>query len=199
MGCGGIKEKTPDDFKKDIEKLNELKSKIERTMEENKTKIDTVENEITKKNNEIKLGENDLRQNQFSYSDSEKKAKAKELFGFQQDRQRAQKRFDLLTANNENLKNNLNMVDSKIEEIRKHIQLMETDKIMEEIEIIDNGEILSRNIDNILRQQKKDEEYLDILEKGNKAFIGDIGYNSVDDYMKDILENKGNNEAPVAY
>ena len=199
MGCGGIKEKTPDDFKKDIEKLNELKSKIERTMEENKTKIDTVEKEITKKNNEIKLGENDLRQNQFSYSDSEKKAKAKELFGFQQDRQRAQKRFDLLTANNENLKNNLNMVDSKIEEIRKHIQLMETDKIMEEIEIIDNGEILSRNIDNILRQQKKDEEYLDILEKGNKAFIGDIGYNSVDDYMKDILENKGNNEAPVAY
>ena len=199
MGCGGIKEKTPDDFKKDIKKLDELKSKIERTMEENKTKIDTVENEITKKNNEIKQGENDLRQNQFSYSDSEKKAKAKELFGFQQDRQRAQKRFDLLTANNENLKNNLNMVDSKIEEIRKHIQLMETDKIMEEIEIIDNGEILSRNIDNILRQQKKDEEYLDILEKGNKAFIGDIGYNSVDDYMKDILENKGNNEAPVAY
>ena len=199
MGCGGIKEKTPDDFKKDIKKLDELKSKIERTMEENKTKIDTVENEKTKKNNEIKQGENDLRQNQFSYSDSEKKAKAKELFGFQQDRQRAQKRFDLLTANNENLKNNLNMVDSKIEEIRKHIQLMETDKIMEEIEIIDNGEILSRNIDNILRQQKKDEEYLDILEKGNKAFIGDIGYNSVDDYMKDILENKGNNEAPVAY
>ena len=139
-------------------------------MEENKTKIDTVENEITKKNNEIKQGENDLRQNQFSYSDSEKKAKAKELFGFQQDRQRAQKRFDLLTANNENLKNNLNIVDSKIEEIRKHIQLMETDKIMEEIEIIDNGEILSRNIDNILRQQKKDEEYLDILERHRQCY-----------------------------
>ena len=199
MGCGGIEEKTPDDFKKDIEKLNELKSKIERTIEENKTKIDTAEKEMTNKDNDIKKGENDLRQNQYSYSDAEKKAKAKELLIFQQDRKRAQKRYDLLSANNANLKNNLNMVDSKIDEIRKHIQLMETDNIMKEIDIIDNGEILRRNIDNILRQQKKDEEYLDILEKGNKAFIGDIGYNSVDDYMKHILENKGNNEAPVAY
>ena len=199
MGCGGIEEKTPDDFKKDIEKLNELKSKIGRTIEENKTKIDTAEKEMTNKDNDIKKGENDLRQNQYSYSDAEKKAKAKELLIFQQDRKRAQKRYDLLSANNENLKNNLNMVDSKIDEIRKHIQLMETDKVMEEIEIIDNGEILRRNIDNILKQQKKDEEYLDILEKGNIAIIGDLGYNSVDDYLKDILENKGNNDSPVAY
>ena len=199
MGCDGIKEKTPDDFKKDIEKLNELKSKIGRTIEENKTKIDTAEKEMTNKDNDIKKGENDLRQNQYSYSDAEKKAKAKELLIFQQDRKRAQKRYDLLSANNENLKNNLNMVDSKIDEIRKHIQLMETDKVIEEIEIIDNSEILRRNIDNILKQQKKDEEYLDILEKGNIAIIGDLGYNSVDDYLKDILENKGNNDAPVAY
>ena len=91
------------------------------------------------------------------------------------------------------------MVDSKIDEIRKHIQLMETDLVIKEIEIIDNSEILRRNIDNILKQQKKDEEYLDILEKGNIAIIGDLGYNSVDDYLKDILENKGNNDAPVAY
>ena len=91
------------------------------------------------------------------------------------------------------------MVDSKIDEIRKHIQLMETDLVIKEIEIIDNSEILRRNIDNILKQQKKDEEYLDILENGNIAIIGDLGYNSVDDYLKDILENKGNNDAPVAY
>ena len=94
MGCGGIKEKTPDDFKKDIEKLNELKSKIGRTMEENKTKIDTAEKEMTNKDNDIKKGENDLRQNQYSYSDAEKKAKAAESLIFQQDRKRAQKRYE---------------------------------------------------------------------------------------------------------
>ena len=55
---------------------------------------------MTNKDNDIKKGENDLRQNQYSYSDAEKKAKAKELLIFQQDRKRAQKRYDLLSAKN---------------------------------------------------------------------------------------------------
>ena len=199
MGCPVIKVKEEKDYNEDINKLKDLHKRIESTITENESTIEICEKGIAQKDNEIKQGENDLRQNQYSYSDSEKKAKAKNLFELKQDRQRVQKKLNLLKANNDNLQNNLTMVESKIEEIRNFIINRKTDNIIKEIGNIDTGEILKKNFENILEQQKRDIEIIEASKKLNKILLGDMEFNSLDDYMEHILKNEGNNDAPVAY
>ena len=199
MGCSGIKVKEEKDYNEDINKLNALHKRIESTITENESTIDICEKDIATKDNEIKQGENDLRQNQYSYSDLEKKAKAKNLFELRQERQRVQKKLNLLKANNDNLQNNLTMVESKIEEIRNFIINRKTDNIIKEIGNIDTGEVLRKNIENILEQQKRDIEIIEASKKLNKILLGDMEFNSLDDYMEHILKNDGNNDTLVAY
>ena len=196
MGClcppkPGIPEK--------INQLERLRSSVLSTIEVNKVKMETLENKIQQMDSEIKEGENDLRQNQYSYSEQEKKAKAKKLFDLQKDRQRAQKSLDLISANTENLKNNLTMIESKIAELKNYAQLKEGDDVMKGLGDIDTGEMLQKNIQDIMRQQGKDDEQLRILEGGIKAVNDDLGINSADDYLKQILGGNGTDGAPLAY
>ena len=196
MGClcppkPGIPEK--------INQLERLRSSVLSTIEVNKVKMETLEKKIQQMDSEIKAGENDLRQNQYSYSEQEQKAKAKKLFDLQKDRQRAQKRMELTSANNENLKNNLTMIDSKIDELTNYSQLNAGEQVMKEIGNIDTGDALQKNIAQIMRQQQKDDEQLRILEGGNRAVNADLGINSADDYLKQILGGNGTSGAPPAY
>ena len=196
MGClcppkPGIPEK--------INQLERLRNSVLSTIEVNKVKMETLENKIQQMDSEIKEGENDLRQNQYSYSEQEKKAKAKKLFDLQKDRQRAQKSLDLISANTENLKNNLTMIESKIAELKNYAQLKEGDDVMKGLGDIDTGEMLQKNIQDIMRQQGKDDEQLRILEGGNKAVNDGLGINSADDYLKQILGGNGTDGAPLAY
>ena len=196
MGClcppkPGIPEK--------INQLERLRNSVLSTIEVNKVKMETLENKIQQMDSEIKEGENDLRQNQYSYSEQEKKAKAKKLFDLQKDRQRAQKSLDLISANTENLKNNLSMIESKISELKNYAQLKEGDDVMKGLGDIDTGEMLQKNIQDIMRQQGKDDEQLRILEGGNRAVNDGLGINSADDYLKQILGGNGTDGAPPAY
>ena len=196
MGClcppkPGIPEK--------INQLERLRNSVLSTIEVNKVKMETLENKIQQMDSEIKEGENDLRQNQYSYSEQEKKAKAKRLFDLQKDRQRAQKSLDLISANTENLKNNLSMIESKISELKNYAQLKEGDDVMKGLGDIDTGEMLQKNIQDIMRQQGKDDEQLRILEGGTKAVNDGLGINSADDYLKQILGGNGTDGAPPAY
>ena len=143
MGCL-CPPKTEDDIPTKISKLRQLRSSVLSTIEVNKIKIEKAEKEIQKLDAEIKEGENDLRQNQYSYSEQEQKAKAKKLFDLQKDRQRAQKRMELTSANNENLKNNLTMIDSKIDELTNYSQLNAGEQVMKEIGNIDTGDALQK-------------------------------------------------------
>ena len=133
MGCLCPPKTKEDDIPTKISKLRKLRSSVLSTIEVNKIKIEKAEKEIQKLDAEIKEGENDLRQNQYSYSEQEQKAKAKKLFDLQKDRQRAQKRMELTSANNENLKNNLTMIDSKIDELTNYSQLNAGEQVMKEI------------------------------------------------------------------
>ena len=74
------------------------------------------------------------------------------------------------------------MVDSKIEETKNYIIMMKTDQTIKELAHINTREMLQK-----------------ILEKANKIIIGDIGFNSPDDYLKYVLEKKDNDGTPVAY
>ena len=191
MGC------TTSFVKEDpIIKLNKLRSQILSNIEVNKIKIEKAERDIAALDSKIKEGENDIRQNQYSYSDLEKKTKAKKLMDLQKDRSRAETSLNKLTAYNDALKTNLAAVESKVEEIRNNQQFREGNEVMNQIGDLDTGDILQENIQNMMAQQQKDMQNLRLLEQGNNAINSGLGIKDEDEYLKSLLGTGG---APPAY
>lgn len=191
MGCTGSSVKEDP-----VMKLNQLRSKVMSTIEINKIKIEKAEKDIQDLDAKIKQGENDIKQNQYSYSDQEKKAKVQKLMSLQKDRLRAETNLNKLNAYTEALKTNLSAVESKIEEIRNNQQFKEGNEIMNQIGDLDTGDILQQNIQNMMRQQQEDMQNLRLLENGNNAINSGLGIKNEDEYLKSLLGTAG---APPAY
>ena len=191
MGCTGSSVKEDP-----VVKLNKLRSQIMSTIEINKIKIEKAEKDIQDLDAKIKQGENDIKQNQYSYSDQEKKAKVQKLMSLQKDRLRAETNLNKLNAYTEALKTNLSAVESKIEEIRNNQQFREGNEIMNQIGDLDTGDVLQENIQNMMRQQQEDMQNLRLLENGNNAINSGLGLKNEDEYLKSLLGTGG---APPAY
>ena len=166
------------------------------TIEINKVKISGQEQQIQELDEQIKQLSNDLVQNQYSYSETEKLQKAQKIVELKTDRQRAQKSLDLLKANNENLKNNENMINSKIEEIKSFGTMNEQNKLMGQLADTDPTAALQQNLRDIMKQQQKDEEMIRALNVGNTAANSGVG--TADDLLKQLL-GSGTAGAPPAY
>ena len=191
MGC------TRSSVKEDpVLKLNKLRSQVMSNIEINKIKIEKNEKEIQELDAKIKQGENDIKQNQYSYSDSEKKSKIQSLMSLQKDRLRAENNLNKLRAYTEALKTNLSAVESKIEEIRNNQQFREGNEIMNQIGDLDTGDVLQENVQNMMRQQQEDMQNLRLLENGNNAINSGLGLKNEDEYLKSLLGTGG---APPAY
>lgn len=186
MGCTGSSVKEDP-----VVKLNKLRSQVMSNIEINKIKIEKAEKEIQDLDTKIKQGENDIRQNQYSYSDLEKKSKVQKLMSLQKDRLRAETNLNKLSAYTEALKTNLSAVESKIEEIRNNQQFREGNEIMNQIGDLDTGDVLQENIQNMMRQQQQDMQNLRVLENGNNAINSGLGIKNEDEYLKSLLGTAG--------
>ena len=179
-----------------IRQLNNLRNNVLTTIEINKVKISGQEQQIQEIDEQIKQLSNDLVQNQYSYSETEKLQKAQKIVELKTDRQRAQKSLDLLKANNENLKNNENMINSKIEEIKNFGTMNEQNKLIGQLADTDPTAALQQNLRDIMKQQQKDEEMIRALNVGNTAANSGVG--TADDLLKQLL-GSGTAGAPPAY
>jgi predicted RNA-binding protein with EMAP domain len=179
-----------------IRQLNNLRNNVLTTIEINKVKISGQEQQIQELDEQIKQLSNDLVQNQYSYSETEKLQKAQKIVELKTDRQRAQKSLDLLKANNENLKNNENMINSKIEEIKNFGAMNEQNKLIGQLADTDPTAALQQNLRDIMKQQQKDEEMIRALNVGNTAANSGVG--TADDLLKQLL-GSGTAGAPPAY
>ena len=193
MGCFTTKILDPEE---QIRQLTKLKNDVTTTVETNDIRISGIQQQIKEINEEIKQLENDIVQNQYSYSEAEKLQKAQKIIELKTDLQRAQKTFDLLNPNNENLKNNITMINSKIQEIETNrITKMEND-IMTKIGDTDPTPALKKNIEYIMEQIEKDNKIIEMLNNGNKAINPDVG--TAEDILKQTLGN-GTAGAPPVY
>ena len=192
MGCLSADDRDNDA----VSKLTSLKGRVMTTIQVNDIKIAKSEKELEKIEAAIKQGENDIKQNQYSYSDSEKQTKVKKLIDLQKDRAREQKSLDALRTYNETLKNNLTMLNSKIEEVRNAQQIKEGNDLMKELGSLDTGETLRQNIENVMMENQRQEDNIKIMQNGNNALNSDLGIQNPDDYLKSLLGTAG---APPAY
>ena len=192
MGCFETKEDIPTK----INKLTLLKGKMLSTIEINKVKIEGMQKKIENLDSQIKQGENDLVQNKFSYSETELKTKAKQIYELKKDRQRLEKQVETSTAYNDNLKNNLSKIENKIEELRNAGTIMEGNDVMNGMDDLNTADILQKNIEGMMREDHNQDENLRILKNGEQAMNEGLG--NFDDYMNSLL-GKGTNGAPPAY
>ena len=187
MGCLSADDRGNDA----VSKLTSLKGRVMTTIQVNDIKIAKSEKELEKIEAAIKQGENDIKQNQYSYSDSEKQTKVKKLIDLQKDRAREQKSLDALRTYNETLKNNLTMLNSKIEEVRNAQQIKEGNDLMKELGSLDTGETLRQNIENVMIENQRQEDNIKIMQNGNNALNSDLGIQNPDDYLKSLLGTAG--------
>ena len=187
MGCLSADDRDNDA----VSKLTSLKGRVMTTIQLNDIKIAKSEKELEKIEAAIKQGENDIKQNQYSYSDSEKQTKVNKLIDLQKDRAREQKSLDALRTYNETLKNNLTMLNSKIEEVRNAQQLEEGNDLMKELGSLDTGETLRQNIENVMIENRRQEDNIKIMQNGNNALNSDLGIQNPDDYLKSLLGTAG--------
>ena len=187
MGCLSADDRDNDA----VSKLTSLKGRVMTTIQVNDIKIAKSEKELEKINAAIKQGENDIKQNQYSYSDSEKQTKVNKLIDLQKDRAREQKSLDALRTYNETLKNNLTMLNSKIEEVRNAQQIKEGNDLMKELGSLDTGETLRQNIENVMMENQRQEGNIKIMQNGNNALNSDLGIQNPDDYLKSLLGTAG--------
>ena len=192
MGCFETKEDIPTK----INKLTMLKGKMLSTIEINKVKIEGMQKKIENLDSQIKQGENDLVQNKFSYSETELKTKAKQIYELKKDRQRLEKQMETSNAYNDNLKNNLSKIENKIEELRNAGTIMEGNDVMNGMDDLNTADILQKNIEGMMREDQNQDENLRILKNGEQAMNEGLG--NFDDYMNSLL-GKGTNGAPPAY
>lgn len=193
MGCFTTKILDPEE---QIRQLTKLKNDVTTTVETNDIRISGIQQQIQEINEEIKQLENDIVQNQYSYSEAEKLQKAQKIIELKSDLQRAQKTLNLINPNNENLKNNITMINSKIQEIETNrITKMEND-IMTKIGDTDPTPALKKNIEYIMEQIEKDNKIIEMLNNGNKAINPDVG--TAEDQLKQLLGN-GTAGAPPVY
>lgn len=192
MGCLSADDRDNDA----VSKLTSLKGRVMTTIQLNDIKIAKSEKELEKIEAAIKQGENDIKQNQYSYSDSEKQTKVNKLIDLQKDRAREQKSLDALRTYNETLKNNLTMLNSKIEEVRNIQQIKEGGDLMKELGSLDTGETLRQNIENVMMENQRQEDNIKIMQNGNNALNSDLGIQNPDDYLKSLL---GTADAAPAY
>ena len=192
MGCLSADDRVEDA----VSKLTSLRGRVMTTIQVNDIKIAKSVKELEKIEAAIKQGENDIKQNQYSYSDSEKQTKVKKLIDLQKDRAREQKSLDALRTYNETLKNNLTMLNSKIEEVRNAQQIKEGNDLMKELGSLDTGETLRQNIENVMMENQRQVDIIKIMQNGNNALNSDLGIQNPDDYLKSLLGTAG---APPAY
>ena len=157
MGCTAPPKEDP------INKLNRVKNNLMSQIEINRIKIEKKEKNIQVLDNQIKLIENDLKQNQYSYSDTEKKAKARKVIELKKQLLLEQKGLEEASTYNETLNNNKNTIESKIEEIRNMKVISQGNIALENAGDTNAADVLQNNVERVMREQQERDQKLAIL------------------------------------
>ena len=173
------------------EKLEKQKRELAIQVETNNIKIISLEREIEELDKKIKEGESDIKLNQFQYTESELKSKAKKLVELNRDKNRVQKSLESVLALNQAAKNNLDGVEKKILENQNIKILQNGNEVMNQYNEINKVNIISDNVGNLAKQKAEEEKIQKILNNGNDAYVGEDNLNNEEAYLNELL-GKGN-------
>ena len=167
------------------EELEEQRRKVMFNIDENNNKIATYENEINNYNKEIKERENELK-NGYTLTDAEKNTRFNKLMELQKDRARVQRNLDSLKTFNEVMKNNLENINKKLDELRIAQTVKGGNKLFKKIENENNSEVIGANAHNLISQRTKDDRNRAEIERMNRVYNGNDVINE-EAYRRQLL------------
>ena len=167
------------------EELEEQRRKVMFNIDENNNKIATYENEINNYNKEIKERENELK-NGYTLTDAEKNTRFNKLMELQKDRARVQRNLDSLKTYNEVMKNNLENIDKKLDELRIAQTVKGGNKLFKKIENENNNEVIGASAHNLISQRTKDDRNRAEIERMNRVYNGNDVINE-EAYRRQLL------------
>ena len=179
-------------IKDQLKNLSRVRNLLLTEIEINKVKLDQLENNINDYGTQITQLRNEIVQFQYSLTKDELEIKAKKIISLENDKNREKKNYDMKLAYNENLKDNLNIIGNKIDEIHIYENLKESDKLMKILELINTSAVVAENAVILLKEKEKQEESLASL----KITGGLISENKTtpDDILKELLGDTKNSE-----
>ena len=164
MGCSQASEE---------DKISSMKRKLEGVIYKNDSELKIKETELAKLEMKIVQYESDIVQNQFILNELELKRKARDLAEVKKDKIRKERERNQLAVFNDTMKNNLQMMESKIQEYRNAKSIEEANSILNDIYKMDFSKTYNKNIDGLLKCKQQNEENMRILEAGNNLYLND--------------------------
>ena len=167
MGCCGNKTNSKE------EKLRELKIQLATQIQINDIKENNLKRSLTKIKMEIEQLEYDIKENNTGLSEIEQKNKKKKIAELKNDQIRKERESKHSTILNETMKNNLTMMEMKIEEYHNAKSIEESNAILKQIYSMDFRSIYKKNNENLNKIKLQDEKNMKELEDANKQFLED--------------------------
>ena len=179
-------------IKDQLKNLSRVRNLLLKDIEINKVKLDELENNINDYGTQITQLRNEIVQFQYSLTKDELEIKAKKIISLENDKNREKKNYDMKSAYNENLKDNLNIIENKIDEIHIYENLKESDKLMKKLDLINTSAVVAENAVILLKEKEKQEKSLSTLK-----ITGDLiseNKKTPDDILKELLGETKNSE-----
>jgi hypothetical protein len=128
------------------EKLLSTKRRLFGQIEFNKRKLKVMNDELLQMEMKIEFTESDLEQNKFILSEIELASKTRMLSEIKNDKARKVKSIQKLSNLNETMKNNLEILEIRIQEYQAAKSIKEANSIFKEIEEMDFSKTYEKNI-----------------------------------------------------
>ena len=167
--------------------LNRLRNKLLFSHALNDAKIEISEKNISKISKEIEQGKNEIKQFCHSLTRDELQIKAKKLIMLERDLEIEKKNYDSILNYNTLLKRNISQIEINMNELLLFKNTKDINIQMKKMDIINTSTVLAENVNIILNQKKKEDNFNIALKNINEIYNG--YKKTADSYLKEILEN----------
>jgi len=175
---------------KTINKLKEIKRNLKIQILDYQLKMDYKRKELTKLEMEKQQMEFDIQENQKIMSKIEQDNKARILLEKTKESKKKEREINNMTILSNTLKDNLQFIESKIDEIENEQNIKEVNLVLEEIAQMDLDKIYNNNYKLLLNNKEKDQANMNDLKKENDLYLSekDEIVESPDDILKRLLK-----------
>ena len=153
------------------EKMEEMRIKLKINIEKNNLKLKDISKGITNLELKIKQKENEIIESQYRLNQAQLKDKARILIELKKDQKRKEKEIDNLIILNNIMKDNLLVLDGKIEEFKAKEVLEKVNEVLNEISKVNLENIYNYNVNSLLTISKRDENNFKDLKAKNDKYL----------------------------
>ena len=179
MGCSGINSK--------IEKLKEYQKLLVKDIGEYESDVLEKDAKIEGLNSQITREENEIRANKHTYTQQQKIDKAKKLIPLLNEKFRLDWVTNYTRKFTGTLRDNLNLIEKKIQQMKFHRNIKKANEIIDDIGEYDTQEEIKINLNTMMRETENTKREIELMDTGRKAINKEMGIPDMDAHLKELF------------